>query len=77
MQPWLISVVLVTILTMTLLFLLSFDSLEPHGENASLEAICPTVPTSLPHCAPRYQEFGLNCNYLSESVEKAYGSQFQ
>ncbi|CAK9117174.1 unnamed protein product [Durusdinium trenchii] len=70
MQPWLISVVLVTILTMTLLFLLSFDSLEPHGENASLEAICPTVPTSLPHCAPRYQEFGLNCNYLSESVEK-------
>jgi len=50
MQPWLISVVVVAIVTMISLFLGSFDSLE-------------------------YQEFGLNCNYLSESVEKEpYGA---
>ncbi|CAJ1376322.1 unnamed protein product, partial [Effrenium voratum] len=45
MQPWLIGVVVTSVVLMTVLFVLSFDSLE-------------------------YQEYGLNCNYLSESVEK-------
>ena len=71
MQPWLVSVVVVAIVTMTSLFLGSFDSLELGTQGCWGWKLPGRVLFKLGRCC-RYQEFGLNCNYLSESVEKEW-----
>lgn len=98
MQPWLISVVVVAIVTMISLFLGSFDSLELDTQKpvriTTVQALSLVTVSKLWQvmylyvlisairsrcwliflaiCMLRYQEFGLNCNYLSESVEKVW-----